>query len=42
MNEEIPWYDPEDCEVCGFPANQFGDTDVRNGCWVCPDCGQPQ
>lgn len=39
--EDLPAYDPEDCEECGCEAGEFEDSDWKNGAWHCPECGQP-
>jgi len=36
---EAPNIAPEDCDVCGCPAGEFDDSDYRDGCWHCPNCG---
>lgn len=38
-----PVWEPEDCEVCGCEACDFGDEDTDGaGCWKCPECGATQ
>lgn len=41
-DEDEPFCDPEDCEVCGLPAGDFSDEDWENGSWKCPECGAVQ
>ena len=41
-NDDIPTYDPEDCDVCECEAGEYEDSDWVNGCWHCPQCGAVQ
>jgi ssDNA-binding Zn-finger/Zn-ribbon topoisomerase 1 len=41
-DDDIPGFDPEDCEEYGLEAGQFGDEDYENGAWKCPECGAVQ
>lgn len=40
--EDSSFYDPEDCEECGFEGAEYDDSDWYNNCWNCPNCGGVQ
>lgn len=39
MEEDTLGFDPEGCDACGCPAGDFGEEDLQDGCWKCPECG---